>query len=210
MRKTFQKGDLVRLKNGTAPIVVTNTNGSNYIEGVYLHGKKSTYRHWYDFVDWDHKDEYTHREQYFDDYFNEIGVTINWEKYGLGPDNSTETGENDMNKLYETNEKKPRYGTHIATNSNGQYILEIKGTNGAVEPWDKDNLKEVKPYVVKLRSSVGNCSVYLSAEEGQFVKGEVLIREDVMFVVVGVGVDSKPDNSFKPSQFRRVLTEEIK
>ena len=51
--------------------------------------------------------------------------------------------------LYATKEEPIRYGTYLTEDSQGRYVLEMKG-GGGVKAFDKDAIEEVVPYTVEL------------------------------------------------------------
>lgn len=76
-------------------------------------------------------------------------------------DDEIEEGEIDMpvtkQKLYSfiDGEGNEKYGTHIGTNSKGQYLVEVKGKGGDVVVLDKMDLTPVVPHTVKLKAVKG-------------------------------------------------------
>lgn len=66
------------------------------------------------------------------------------------------------------------FGTYLATNSEGKYVLEIKGTGGQIEAFKFEELEEVKPYTVAVYSTKGETHY-------QVQKGSVAIDEFLLF-----------------------------
>lgn len=122
-------------------------------------------------------------------------------------DNSTSTGDKTMQGLYQTNEKKSRYGTFLITNAKGQYVLEMKGENGAVESFDKDDLIKVVPYTfaaVCIQSPTTKET--FSCNEGDVSVGDLLIRDtNSLWSVTSINTQSE-NSSVKPFKGRKLVT----
>ena len=83
------------------------------------------------------------------------------------------------------------YGTHIATNSKGAYVLEMKGT-GDVVTKDKTELEEVVPYTISLKSLMGGNGkeyAYFS-KEGDVHVGDLVNVGSVMAMITAVNTRS--------------------
>jgi hypothetical protein len=101
-----------------------------------------------------------------------------------------------MTKLYEiTLAGKPSlYGHKLATNSQGQWVMEVKGT-GEVIAVDKSSVEEVMPYTISVSFGNGHNNkqyAYL-AEAGKYSVGDLfLIDAPLGRAIVNVtGVDTK-------------------
>lgn len=62
-----------------------------------------------------------------------------------------------------------RYGEHIATNSTGDLVLEMKGENGKVETFPKAKVKEVLPYTCVIGGAHWEVPVEAGLEEGDLL-----------------------------------------
>lgn len=235
----FRKGDIVRLKNGHAPIIVLDTVlgqccknhqvrpcvSFRYLGSVrndiklysYAYTELSamrTLRRIEDFVHmYNHELDSEARGHIRD--IDESGVlpfkiTVHHVQI---PGMNFTPEEETMAKLYQTNEKKPRYGTFLTTNSAGQYVLEMKGNSGDVEAFDKDFLEEVMPYTIALQPMTGgngDNAFHIVCEEEQFKKGDVLIHEKnaCMYRVVELNTKNRqPRQGYKT--FYRIDTERV-
>lgn len=104
-----------------------------------------------------------------------------------------EQGEDTMTKLYQTKEKTSRFGTLLATNSRGQYVLEMKGTT-EVLAFDKELIEEVHPYTVRVRFAGSPQSQEFVSFEGYVEKGDAIVVESegsAGTLAVVVEVDTK-------------------
>lgn len=82
------------------------------------------------------------------------------------------------NDLYETLERKPRYGTFITTNSVGQLVLEMKGEGGRVEAFDEDKIRKVVPYTFEASCATANHRrAHYVGNPGDVKVGDVLVSE---------------------------------
>lgn len=59
------------------------------------------------------------------------------------------------NQLYQTKEETPRFGTFLTRTSTGKIALEMKGSNGDVETFDKKDIEEVMPHTVCIQRFQG-------------------------------------------------------
>lgn len=154
----FKVGDLVRLKNGKAIMKVLEIGTGlreNTIRAQYLSRL-------------DDKDYYHHQPKWrvVTDY-----VHID----------TTAKESEPMSKLYETVGEPTMFGTKIATNSQGQYVLEMKGKNGEVKAYDPSDLKEVLPYTVTLEmlaNATGErrTSKDVMTKPGQVEKNDIMLE----------------------------------
>ena len=113
-------GDRVRLANGKKELEVVHIV-RNYVTAAYLKNGK--------LPGWDYERSTKTLPQQSFVLFNEK--------------------ENEMtNKLFQTKEEKPRYGTFLAKNSKGETVLDMKGT-GVPEAFGKNEIEEVLPYTIK-------------------------------------------------------------
>lgn len=200
----FQIGDVVRLRTGEQPIVITEVDESNFsIKGFYL--SPSVMETW-------HRDcgDYIHYENSLDDHYVE-----RWELLSKQHSEVPEPqGETIMTTLYQTNEKKPRFGTKLATNSEGKVVLEIKGT-GEVEAFKPEDITEVVPYTVSVEFLEGSNSYNRSQNysyittEGAVSTGDIIFVEPSGNMARVTKVNTKSRKATKELKGRKVATTEI-
>lgn len=77
-------------------------------------------------------------------------------------------------KLYQTLEDEPRFGTYMATNSKGQIILEMKGSDGNPEAFDPKDIEEVLPWT--FRVSTGGLA--FRAPKDAVKIGDILVQQN--------------------------------
>ena len=208
---TFKLGEIVRKKNGWSPMEVTwvSTFGGQ-VRVKYCSRRISTYQEHFDqegetglaknFVlvrepdeefsrcrgDWKDRMADRHMEQL---------------------EKQKQTGVTNMNKLYQTKEETPRFGTYLAINSAGLIVLEMKGT-GAVEAFDKKEVEEVKPYTVRVRFTGSNQQGYeFFASKGDVEKGDLLYLKGYNDLAQVIAVDTKSSKATKNLVGRKLLTE---
>jgi len=157
----FKVGDVVRLKTGTAPISVTDVT---YIPALNNYGLSGKY------VNTSHtimcrKDE-------------------DFEFY-------VEKEEDKMNTLYQIKQDgKEVFGHYLATNSSGQWVMEVRGT-GDVVTADKNSVDEVLPYTIGVKFPTGSTVYNYFAEKDKFEKGFYLLRNPDLALVEVVALDTK-------------------
>ena len=98
----------------------------------------------------------------------------------LTPDLLKEKDEDKMtNTLFQwTKEDKTFFGHHIATNNQGKYVMEIKGS-GNVVLVDLVDLQEVTPYTIGVVFFGTNTAVYnYTAQPGLYKVGEVFVLKN--------------------------------
>lgn len=121
------------------------------------------------------------------------------------------TKEQDMTtKLYEiTTAGRVVYGHKLATNSQGQWVMEIKGS-GDVIAVDKDNVQEVLPYTIAVQFETGKMTYSYLAEAGKYKIGEFFILDSPngRAIVQVTGVDTKSNAATKQfTPLVKLLTE---
>ena len=96
------------------------------------------------------------------------------------------------------------YGTYLATNSSGQYVIEVKQT-GHIVTMHPDYLEEVVPWTFSAKN--GNIEKHFTASD-TVKKGEVLLqpKTNKFWVVTAVNTKNKTATKFNGV---RVITEEI-
>lgn len=119
-----------------------------------------------------------------------------------------EDGENEMtNKLFQVVGEE-KFGAYLATNSSGQYVLEIKG-NGEVKAFDKDKLEEVLPWTFSVKFADSNNNYHFRGQKDSVAKGDVLMRMDKGYewtLCVVADVNTKSKAATKDFEGVRVLT----
>lgn len=126
--------------------------------------------------------------------------------------NSTaSTKEQDMTtKLYEISHgTETLYGHKLATNSQGQWVMEIKGS-GDVIAVDKANVQEVLPYTIGVQFETGKMIYSYLADAGKFKEGEFYILDtpNGRAIVQVVEVDTKSAGATKQfTPLAKLLTE---
>lgn len=189
----FRPGEVVVLKTGTAPQVVTDVNYSN---GVWH--LRCRYTRYFPNIEeaarnWRRADDYLHYvgDPEDHDYNQKVNTVAN------------------APKLYQTLEETPRFGTYLATNSLGQIVLEMKGAqaNVIVEAFDKDKVEEVKPYTILVRFRDGTERNYTTTKD-KVKEGEAIIFENLDFGVI-VKINTGFSGNCSELKGRRVLTEEL-
>jgi len=111
--------------------------------------------------------------------------------------------EEPMAQLFETPDGK--FGTELAKNSQGQMVLEIKGT-GEVKAYDPKTLKEVVPYTVAIKTE-NQSQFHIEAREDQFKKGDYVLVNFTVGIVTDL--DTKCRSPRKQKNLRKLITEEI-
>lgn len=114
----------------------------------------------------------------------------------------THEGKAMDNTLYEINDDVTgvRFGTKLAVNSLGRWVMEIKGT-GAVEAIDPKKISKVMPYTIGVQfSNNGTIYHYLSkvgaVEKGAFYIVDSVVSTNYQMARV-VDVDTKSDKATK-------------
>lgn len=117
----------------------------------------------------------------------------------------TTEGNTTMPKLYQTKEETPRFGTLLATNSAGKYVIEMKGT-GEVLTFDKSDVEEVKPYTVRIKFQDSSNEYDYLSRKGDVEKGDMIIVDGNGHIAKVTAVDTKSDRATKELSGRKVVT----
>jgi hypothetical protein len=113
------------------------------------------------------------------------------------------TKESKMTKLYEIRHlEKTLYGHKLAVNSQGLWVMEIKGS-GEVLSVDKSCVEEVMPHSIGVQFETGKQVYHYLADAGRYQAGEFYILDAPhgRAIVQVVSVDTKNVNAtkeFKP------------
>jgi hypothetical protein len=134
-----------------------------------------------------------------------------FEAYGTGLKLYEEESEmaTDTKTLYSfTVADETRYGTHIGTNSQNQYLIEEK-TTGAIHVLEKKDLEEVVPYTFS--ASIGGKETHYVGTPGALNKGDVLLYtgSTTPQVAVVTGVDTKNKSARAKFKGAKIVTEAI-
>ena len=117
---------------------------------------------------------------------------------------------NTMNKetLYQTSEKKPRYGTYLATNAKGQIVLDMRGS-GDVEAFDAEDIEEVVPYTFEVTAITDRgATTHYTATKGVVAKGDLLLSDSGHIYRVEA-IDTKFKDPRKEFKGRKLVTERL-
>ena len=119
-----------------------------------------------------------------------------------------------MSTLYETEDG--RFGTKLATNSEGKVVLEIKGSKGEVEAFAPETIKEVVPYTVSVQFIEGNDARYgkpknysFISKEGQVQAGDIIFVDGSPNMARVTKLNTKSRQATKELKGRKVLTEDL-
>lgn len=102
-------------------------------------------------------------------------------------------------KLYEIKtEGNTRYGHKLAVNSQGYWVMEIKGT-GEVLAVDKSFVQEVLPYSIGVQFESGKTVYHYLGEAGKHQVGDMFVLDapNGRAIVQVVAVDTKNTNATK-------------
>lgn len=98
------------------------------------------------------------------------------------------------------------FGTFMATNSKGQYVLEMKGGDGKPAAYDVEAIEEVEPFTIAVRKIINRLpnSTVLNwvAKPGVVKTGQLLIDDEgIRYAVVDTNtkaklVQKKPENLY--------------
>jgi hypothetical protein len=111
--------------------------------------------------------------------------------------------------LYEINRFDTKsYGYKLAVNSQGQWVMEIKGS-GDVIAVDKTSVSEVIPYTIGVKfATIGTVYHYFN-EAKDLVKGDAIIMEGYAGgnyqIAMVVGVDTKAKNATKEIDYLKKI-----
>lgn len=115
-----------------------------------------------------------------------------------------------VNKLYEIkHEGQTLYGHKLAVNSQGQWVMEVKGT-GAVLAVDKKDVEEVLPHTIGIQFDSSKQTYSYLADAGKYKVGEFYILDapSGRAIVKVVGVDTKSIHATKQfTPLAKIVTE---
>lgn len=147
----FKTGDKVRLKNGKSPIQVIEVDyfdcSSTATSPPKIKKWARPRKGWYI------------RFMYFSSMRYEYNNSIEHRTWREASDFvHFDTGEDPtmaQQVLYQTKEETPRFGTFLTRTSTGKIALEMKGSGGEVETFDKNDIEEVTPHTVLIQRFQG-------------------------------------------------------
>lgn len=119
--------------------------------------------------------------------------------------------EAEMSKLYEFEvEGKKLFGTKLAVNSEGKWVIEAKGSAG-VYALHKSELQEVIPYSILVQGHYTREKVHMMAEKGKFKEGECYLVENTsgfsLYRVCQVDTKTITAKTFSPKL--KIVTESV-
>lgn len=165
-RNPFNPGDIVRLKNGTAPMKVLKVS-ANSIMCEYVSSRKQLgYRDYNDFIAYDYASP-----------AKEFNQTVQKEEKQMTA------------KLYKTVDGS-RYGEYKA--NDGDKLLLLMQDTGSYEAFTADQIKRVMAFTFDVMfNGQGKVYSYLGTE-GEVAAGDLLLTDDMSFArVVAVGTESE-------------------
>lgn len=144
----------------------------------------------------------------------DIQAYIAYDKYGyISPREKLWNGskeQNMTNKLYEIKRgDETCYGHKLAVNSQGQWVMEVKGT-GAVIAVDKGAVEEVLPHTIGVQFESNKQTHSYLADAGEYKVGEFYILDAPMgrATVQVVEVDTKSIGATKQfTPLAKIITE---
>jgi hypothetical protein len=154
----FSVGDSVRLRHGRAMMKIVKTRG-HAVQADYVSRTRAGYA---GCLKWRPESDFV----FYSTPNNDETVI------------ETEERNTDMkNKLYQTREATPRFGTMLAVNSQGKLVLEMKGT-GEVLAFDKNEVDVVMPYTFGIRFPNNGTEYHYLGVEGDVEVGDYVILDN--------------------------------
>jgi hypothetical protein len=80
-------------------------------------------------------------------------------------------------KLYQTKEETARFGTLLATNSQGKLVLEMKGT-GEVLAFDRDQVEVVMPYTFGVKFPNNHTEYHYLGKDGEVAVNDMVMLDN--------------------------------
>jgi hypothetical protein len=180
---SFKRGDIVRLCRGTKPLKVEECISSDYYNLRYLHSNNwREYEPHYNIVMYEEQLEQNEKEE-------------------------------NMKQLYEiSGVGGTTFGTKLAVNSEGKWVMEEKGT-GSVVVADPSAVKKVMPYTIGVKFGGEGQEYSYLAEKGKYEKGQTfLVTSNAGNYQIAVvhRVDTESEKATKNfSPIARILTEAV-
>ena len=191
----FNVGDLVRLTAGEKQMKVLNTRSrpsGNEVQADYV---SRINRGYVTSTRWRSEHDYTH--------FNK-NTTNN---------NPTEKENTEMkSQLYRTKEAAARFGTLLATNSQGKLVLEMKGT-GEVLAFDRNEIEVVTPYTFGVKFPNNHTEYHYLGKAGEVEVGDMVMLDNSptgKFEIARVtSVDTRSEAATVVFQGSKLVTQRI-
>ncbi len=153
------------------------------------------------------------RDYLWGDWGDDLKYDIYSQKYGRVPvskTKETQPKEAKMSKLYEIQvSDKKLYGHKLAVNSQGHWVMEVKGT-GEVLAVDKQYVEEVMPHTIGVQFETSKTTYHYLAEAGKYSVGDFFVVDAPMgrAIVNVVSVDTKSQMATKHfSPLAKLVTE---
>jgi uncharacterized protein YodC (DUF2158 family) len=188
---TFKVGDIVKLKNGkSAQKVVAVSADNKKIRCQYLTSRKEN-----DFRNAEYYEpyvEYTTNNKY-------VHYTTNTEEEYTMKD-----------KLFKTLADN-RYGTGLAVDSDGKFVLKMQD-NGNFEAFSESDLKKVMPYTFAVKfvgTSQNNTTYHYRGTEGSVAVGDLLLLNTSMSIARVVAVNTESDSATKSFDGIKLVTQTL-
>ena len=169
----FKTGDKVRLKTGKSPIIVLEVD---YFDCASRETSPPKIKNWArPRKGWYIRFVYASAMSYHYNYGTEHRTWREAEDFVFyDPQEETTV----TNQLYQTKEEKPRFGTFLTRTSTGKIALEMKGSGGEVETFDKNEIEEVMPHTVCIQRFQGGNN---DGEKRHYeMKPDVVAVDDVL------------------------------
>lgn len=149
LKPKFKVSDRVKLKGGSAEIEVHSVSLNGMIRGRYVKSDNWVDRNWTAFEYFASNDEYT----------------------------QAKAMEN-MMKLYQFQiDNADHYGHYLATDSNGNWVMEVKGS-GAIVAIPKKDVQEVLPFTIGVKFGDSGKTYHYLAEAGKVDLGFYIVNSN--------------------------------
>lgn len=177
----YSPGDIVRLRSGSAHQRVLEVRGG-YIHCEYIKIQK------------------------------QVGFRDAADYELITKHDNTDNNEEEFDmkdKLYKTVTDN-RFGTGLAIDSDGKYVLKMQDS-GNFESFDESNLKRVMPYTFDVQFLDGRSSNTYAyrGREGQVVVGDILILHSSNSIARVVAVNTESEKATKTFDGVKLLTAEL-
>lgn len=174
----FQKGDIVKLRNGTALQEVVgvkaHTISTNYLDTHHVQQNRAA-------ADFERISRVSRKSK-----------------------SKPKKEDTEMTKaLYKTPDDK--YGTMIAKDSKGHFVLELKG-GGGVQSFKPEDLEEVVPFTVQV-NWMSNSNTHIEVPEGELVVGDIVVAGFNLGRVTALDTKNRSPQSCK--DLRKVGTTKV-
>lgn len=115
----------------------------------------------------------------------------------------------DLYEIYFDNSEETHFGTKLAVNSKGQWVMEVKGS-GAITAVDPKNVRKVVPFTVGIQFGPKGTVYHYLAEEGEYKLGDFLIvdgySQGAYQIAHVVEVDSQSDRATKELKYYKKIS----